>query len=1523
MFEHEELVKTNNDTKATTNNGNKSSSTQHISIDINNDEIELNMPMLSKDETEKKSENLTSSRNKVIKVSATAIIVAVGLGIVRYVKSILLSPPSLWDSCLDELPVTERNEFKEDMTLINEANNPTVYPPVSTRKEAEAELGMYIFAGLPSLTGGIANSANQMEATAGYLSPNDGMVLFDSGKNTRNTKGRRDLHNGNSVHSTPDSVHSLTTISQKVGSELDEQEPEHRQEVQSDQSSFQEQNNLDNINTSFLYNINFNLNETQWENYYKTFDDPKSRDVFDVALEDYLSENDIYDKEKNDLYKRINELEREKKKIDKNIEPNPDILVQENKLKKLDDMIKKINNKLEKLNIFMKDEKSSYKNYKSIISKIDYPIYIRSNDSNGNVEYIPDIINSLIDEINGVTTNINDGETDFLIDNETKLDLIYGIIHYCRYFELLTNSYQRVLLNVDKINEEIINKIEEHRISNDYLDILKTNEISSFIQQQKDYQNITVTISDELSEENYLEVTLLNAIVYWMMINKYFNINMLKDISVYTVLKKYLTDQRQYNPMMKISTLPEGYYSFYDFERRRDFDTQKEFTTQFNKYKDKYSNYEANILTKQHLSSLDLGVTAMEIVTSPKRVFSFSITSHIGKVNMLELASGNWLLISFIDGGIKMKKYTQEEINNNNFLKALVNPNTGFNSELIYAREVARNVMTNKKIFPGGRLGNIKDSDGSSSNKNYQQFWHDFYENKINITEPIFYIDKPDREFPEKFNTFDIIENLLKEGLDNISDNSKIILDDASFLHTVATMVIPFYGVIYEEVTDSHHSLDTNDVVSIVFDSISVIITVMTLGLSISSQVLPKITTKTAELSLKYSGRALLRAVIRELPSMKLLNAGQVSRLLASGIIDLIEPFPIRDIFRGTYGTYKGLKKSSFLKKGSQVQNKAVIEKTGVYIGKSQDMVKMPVNYSGLGHSNPVRDAARTSMLSGSSQDVCWSFATDVLQKAKVVTDTQAQILIDGLKKAAQYKGISNSGRIDDLFEGPRKITNIEQLLRVKEGEMLVFMEVDPNMPNKGARPVHVVASIGNGRFAGMKNSALNNSLGDGKKIITAEQLGQFEGEGLRRYGSASPPLLDIYAGYPVGAQARYGKPIKEVAQSLTSSGQAGDIGKFISDLLEQSGELAFEQASAFNDVVKALLDPNNVQRTVNHLLTNKRNINNIADLTTLSKGSVVVFQESEYSVKNLMVSLGEGEFAIFNPENLGSSFNHADTVVASSQFGEFSNGKLGAYTVVAGQVNVNSMRKSALLGKDSLFVLKGNKLHIKVHGAPGIVNYMDAIEFSDVVRGLSLRTGDVINFKMVGAIEFQSCYGAFGKQSSGQILADKLRKKVTAYPLKYSGAIAQNPEWWRPRPKIFEPRTLNAGDAGELDRAHKQHMKNHNFWEKLLGLYKGGPSLRRSKREVNLIASSFELLIDDVADLALNKFTVDDFLRLHPEYFGKKNDLYTVMQTELASLIKLAAPTNADSFAELCIAILSLNQFSFDLLDNYLSDNV
>ncbi|PQQ23947.1 cytotoxic necrotizing factor Rho-activating domain-containing protein [Photorhabdus hindustanensis] len=919
----------------------------------------------------KKSENPTSSRNKILKAIA-GIGGLTGLGILaRYIKSILSPPPSF----LDYLPETERNEHKNVMDTINEIKNPTDYPRILTTQEAAIMLAIHLSPSPPP-TEKIANSTNPMKATAGYLSPNDWMVPFDSGKNTRNNKGKRDLHNGKSVYSTPDSVHSLTTISQKVGSELDEQEPEHRQEVQSDQSISQEQRNPNNTDTSPLTKTS--LNETQWEN--NILDDPKIRVVLNVAMGDDLLGENTYDKYIDNYNKEINELERYKEKIDRDIKnlklkdnesikkekdllnhfksrggnkkllnsienaiknklanPNPEIKFKENESNNIKNQIDIQKSKLEELSNRKREEKSLYENCKLILKNIENYISTNNHFSYENVDDLSALINYLIDKINRKETD-NYGEKFFATNHEVKSDLISVVIYY---LESLEYRFQETLLNLNNLDKKIIHDIDNYHTSNNYLDILKANEISSLIQQQKDHDNITTTIPDEFSDEYYSDITLLRAAVYWMMINKSFDINTFDNITIYTILKKYLTDERQYNPMQNGATLPEGYYSFLDFKRREEFDSQREFTTQFNKYKDKYSNYEATMLTKLHLSSLDLGITPTEIVAPPKKSFSFSIDNHIGKINFLELISGDWLLIAFIDGIIKMKKYKQEEINSNDLLKALKEPNGNFEGGHV---ELARNSpqIVYKRIFPDILIHSYLFSD-------YEKFWDNFFENRIKIKrdEPISHTNDYDRKFPEEYNAFNVINSFLKEGLDNIANKSKISLDDDSLLHTIATVLIPFYDVIYKEVTDSDYSLDAEDVISIVFDSINVVFTIATLGLSISHQVLTKIAQETARLSINYSGRALLRKVIIKLPSMKLLDARQVSRLLASGIIDLIEPLPIRNILKGAY---KGLRKSSLLKKGVQVQNDAInlLESDVIRYSKSLDKWKVPDKWKAL-----------------------------------------------------------------------------------------------------------------------------------------------------------------------------------------------------------------------------------------------------------------------------------------------------------------------------------------------------------------------------------------------------------------------------------------------------------------------------------------------------------------------------------------------------------------------------------------------
>lgn len=134
------------------------------------------------------------------------------------------------------------------------------------------------------------------------------------------------------------------------------------------------------------------------------------------------------------------------------------------------------------------------------------------------------------------------------------------------------------------------------------------------------------------------------------------------------------------------------------------------------------------------------------------------------------------------------------------------------------------------------------------------------------------------------------------------------------------------------------------------------------------------------------------------------------------------------------------------------------------------------------------------------------------------------------------------------------------------------------------------------------------------------------------------------------------------------------------------------------------------------------------------------------------MVSLGDGKFAIRHTDRL--------ELVFGGNFTQLADGKFGPYQVTAGKVNLLAMRQASLLGKDSIFGLKGNKLLIRAHGAPSIINYMDSIEFANVVRGLMLRTQDTIDLRSVGAIELQSCFGAYGRYPSGQVLANELGKK-------------------------------------------------------------------------------------------------------------------------------------------------------------------
>jgi len=175
---------------------------------------------------------------------------------------------------------------------------------------------------------------------------------------------------------------------------------------------------------------------------------------------------------------------------------------------------------------------------------------------------------------------------------------------------------------------------------------------------------------------------------------------------------------------------------------------------------------------------------------------------------------------------------------------------------------------------------------------------------------------------------------------------------------------------------------------------------------------------------------------------------------------------------------------------------------------------------------------------------------------------------------------------------------------------------------------------------------------------------------------------------------------------------------------------------------------------------------------------------------------------------------------------------------------NANSV--SSILGKDSALyhddTVRGT-LHIQAHGFPFNVNHLRTSELAAGIRTLVPNTG--MSFVrtegkiQVQSIELYSCYGAaFGRYSTGQVLADTLQVPVRAYRRKIGPAS-------RDRGIVFQP------------RAPESHMAHHNkrINEILFNASEMVLAMRRIARvrrqtEPDTAATKMQAFLRDVVDV-------------------------------------------------------------------------
>ncbi|AST67785.1 hypothetical protein BFG07_03300 [Kosakonia cowanii] len=521
-----------------------------------------------------------------------------------------------------------------------------------------------------------------------------------------------------------------------------------------------------------------------------------------------------------------------------------------------------------------------------------------------------------------------------------------------------------------------------------------------------------------------------------------------------------------------------------------------------------------------------------------------------------------------------------------------------------------------------------------------------------------------------------------------------------------------------------------------------------------------------------------------------------------------------------------------------------------------------------------------------------------------------ATTLRTGLRQATKYQRevASSPGAVDGLFTRSQVITSQENLLHVKQGEILVFMEVAPNLPGKGPRPVHVMVSLGNGRFAGVKNSVLNSSFGDGKQILTAEQLGEFKHGTFRRRGNAQLPDMQIIAGNPKGLQIDY-PSLKSLAEDAPSSVRnSSDIATTTTEFLSKSGELAEEQARALKDALKPMLSTTGTgvaHQPVTSLMINPVPVNK-HQLANVPKGQLIIFDKTSdvSSARHVMYSLGNGEFFMVNPGHLDAGLPINKAIVKAEQFSDeiFKNRK-----VYAGNISLTNLRMKSLLGQDASFVVNGNQLIITAHGAASSINAMDASELAEVIRGLGLRETSRVDWSKIKEIRLNSCFSAFGSLPTGKVLAHILNKKVTAYPFYFSERMRDTRSFFT-RARTYLPGDLTTLEVGKMI---KQQSRNHNLWVRLLGLQRKGPA-----KGVSLATSRFDSALEDVAKLANGDTTLGQFIKDYPDY---KSGL-SVTENELKAVLSDSIPDD-DTFAMRCWDILMASAFTKALVSEHLEE--
>lgn len=372
---------------------------------------------------------------------------------------------------------------------------------------------------------------------------------------------------------------------------------------------------------------------------------------------------------------------------------------------------------------------------------------------------------------------------------------------------------------------------------------------------------------------------------------------------------------------------PRGFISFTEFRDSDAFASYAEYAAQFNDYIDQYSILEAQRLAR----ILALGsrmtvdqwclplkkVRHYKVLTSQPGLIARGIENHNrgveyclgrppltdlpGLFTMFQLHDSNWLLVSNINGELWSDVLENADVMRNPTLAVLADPQGRFRTGRRTGGWFLGGPATEGPSLRDNYLLRLRRSNPGLDVK---KCWYFGYRQEYRL--PAGAMEVP----------LFAISVALRHSLDDLAAHAKSALYKPSEWQKFAFWIVPFYREIFFSTQDRSYRVDVG---SIVFDSISLLASVFSIGGKLGSF------TRTQYGNLRnfvvrqriagLSGQRLWRSVLKELPALIGASGLRLSRSLLVDLYEIFEPVPIRRLVAGfVSATTVGGRNQAFLR---------------------------------------------------------------------------------------------------------------------------------------------------------------------------------------------------------------------------------------------------------------------------------------------------------------------------------------------------------------------------------------------------------------------------------------------------------------------------------------------------------------------------------------------------------------------------------------------------------------------------------